>query len=83
MHHNSIDIFFPLYREPQSLFNRPEHVSKYKDIASLKYSVDNAALENYVQDFDNQIKDDTLMIANVSLDEIQVWSQSIGVSSYK
>lgn len=47
-------------------------MTKYKDISTLRYSVDNSKMGAYVQDFDSQIKDDTLMIANVSLDEIQV-----------
>lgn len=61
-----------LNSEPQSLFNRPEHLEQYKSISTLKYRVDNSEVKPYVEDFENVARDDVLMIANISLEEIQV-----------
>lgn len=59
-------------REPPSLFNRPEHVDKYKSISSLKYRVNDVVVPQYVDDFESEARDDVLMIANISLEDIQV-----------
>lgn len=60
------------FREPPSLFNRPEHLDKYKNISSLKYKVTKSTVEEYVQDFDAHVKNDVLMIANISVEDVQV-----------
>ena len=64
--------YFAVYREPQSLFNRPEHVDNYKSISALKYKVNKAEVPQYVEEFEHVARDDVLMIANISLEEIQV-----------
>ena len=54
------------------MFNRPEHVDNYKSISALKYKVNKAEVPQYVEEFEHVARDDVLMIANISLEEIQV-----------
>ena len=54
------------------MFNRPEHVENYKSISALKYKINKSEVPQYVEEFEHVARDDVLMIANISLEEIQV-----------
>ena len=58
--------------EPPSLFTRPEHVSKYKQITDLRVQLEEEHIGDYVGEFEEGVRDDVLMIGSIALDEVQV-----------
>nr|XP_002734565.1 PREDICTED: uncharacterized protein LOC100373469 [Saccoglossus kowalevskii] len=58
-------------REPPLLFAKPEHEPQYKKIKELTLEMEDEEIDAYVTDFDTDIKDQAVMIADVSLEEIQ------------
>ena len=58
--------------EPPSFFQRPEHEPNYKKISNLRQEIEEEEIDPYISQFDDTIKDDVLMIGNISLEEVQV-----------
>ena len=58
--------------EPPSFFQRPEHEPNYKKISNLRQEMEEEEIDPYISQFDDTIKDDVLMIGNISLEEVQV-----------
>ncbi|XP_072021333.1 uncharacterized protein [Amphiura filiformis] len=58
-------------RAPPELFKRPEHEPNYKTISSLKIEMEEEPIDPYITRFEDDIKDDVLMIGNISLEEVQ------------
>ncbi|XP_033640408.1 uncharacterized protein LOC117300735 [Asterias rubens] len=57
--------------EPPSFFQRPEHEPNYKKISNLRQEMEEEEIDPYISQFDDTIKDDVLMIGNISLEEVQ------------
>ena len=62
--------------DPPSLFMRPEHVSKYKQITDLRMQLEEEDIGDYVGEFEDGVRDDVLMIGSIALDEVQVSPQA-------
>ncbi|WAR17496.1 hypothetical protein MAR_032090 [Mya arenaria] len=58
-------------KQPPSLFSRPEHVDKYQKITKLKLEMEEQEMSPYLNQFEDGVKDDLLMIGNVSLEDVQ------------
>ncbi|XP_041361349.1 uncharacterized protein LOC121377431 [Gigantopelta aegis] len=58
-------------RQPPSLFTRPEHVPNYQKISELRLEIEEAKLGPYLEDFADGVKDDVVLLGEISLDEIQ------------
>ena len=60
---------------PPPLFQRPEHRPHYERIDQLKSRIDEESVGitdlSYLDDFEEEVKEDVLMIGNVSLEEVQ------------
>ncbi|XP_038052469.1 uncharacterized protein LOC119725181 [Patiria miniata] len=56
---------------PPSFFQRPEHEPNYKKISVLRQEMEEEEIDPYISQFDDTIKDDVLMIGNISLEEVQ------------
>ena len=59
-------------REPPDLFRRPEQEPNYKNISSLKLELEEEPIDPYIERFEDDVRDDVLMIGNISLEEVQV-----------
>ena len=59
-------------RAPPELFKRPEHEPNYKTISSLKLEMEEEPIDPYIVRFEDDVKEDVLMIGNISLEEVQV-----------
>ncbi|XP_072175940.1 uncharacterized protein [Diadema setosum] len=58
-------------REPPTLFNRPEHEPSYRQISHLRQEMEEEPIDPYIDRFEDNIRDDVLMIGNISLEEVQ------------
>lgn len=58
-------------KQPPSLFSRPEHVEKYQKISKLKLEMQESEMSPYLDHFEAGVRDDLLMIGNVSLEDVQ------------
>ncbi|XP_064652604.1 uncharacterized protein LOC135503146 [Lineus longissimus] len=58
-------------RTPPSLFTRPEHVDNYKKISELRLEMEDIDIAPYVERFEDDVRDDILMIGSISLEEVQ------------
>ncbi|XP_045180354.2 uncharacterized protein LOC123539694 isoform X3 [Mercenaria mercenaria] len=58
-------------KQPPSLFSRPEHVDKYQKITKLKLEMEESEMSPYLDHFEAGVRDDVLMIGNVSLEDVQ------------
>ncbi|XP_022101493.1 uncharacterized protein LOC110985071 [Acanthaster planci] len=56
---------------PPSFFQRPEHEPNYKKISVLRQEMEEEEIDPYISQFDDTIRDDVLMIGNISLEEVQ------------
>ena len=57
---------------PPSLFTRPDAVQSYKKITELKTQIEEPNIEDYLERFDEGVRDDILMIGSIDLDDVQV-----------
>ena len=57
-----------------SLFAHPDQVTKFKKISDLKMEMEQTDIDNYVEKFETGVKDDVLLIGDISLEEVQVRS---------
>eukprot|EP00057_Strongylocentrotus_purpuratus_P022307 XP_011676781.1 PREDICTED: uncharacterized protein LOC100892195 [Strongylocentrotus purpuratus] len=58
-------------REPPTLFNRPEHEPSYRQISHLRQELEEEKIDPYIDRFEDNVRDDVLMIGNISLEEVQ------------
>ncbi|KAH3752765.1 hypothetical protein DPMN_187391, partial [Dreissena polymorpha] len=58
-------------RQPPSLFSRPEHVDKYQKITKLRLEMEEQEMAPYLHQFEEGVRDDLLMVGNVSLEDVQ------------
>ena len=58
--------------EPPSLFTRQETADTYHKITELKMELEEEPIGDYVEDFEEGVRDDVLMIGSISLEEVQV-----------
>ena len=61
-----------LPERPPSLFTRPDAVQSYKKITELKTEIEDPNIEDYLEKFDEGVRDDILMIGSIELDDVQV-----------
>ncbi|KAK2169280.1 hypothetical protein NP493_1197g00020 [Ridgeia piscesae] len=54
-----------------SLFAHPDQVTKFKKISDLKMEMEQTDIDNYVEKFETGVKDDVLLIGDISLEEVQ------------
>ena len=59
-------------REPPTLFHRPEHEPSYRQISTLRQEIEEEPIDPYIDHFEDNVRDDVLMIGNISLEEVQV-----------
>ena len=64
--------------EPPSLFTRPEHVPNYKKISELKLELEEEDIQPYVENFEDEVRDDVLMIGSIKLEDVQVMISTYG-----
>ncbi|KAJ8020621.1 hypothetical protein HOLleu_40259 [Holothuria leucospilota] len=57
--------------EPPHLFQRPEQEPNYQEISNLRSTLEAESIDPYVDRFDDSIRDEVLMIGNISLEEVQ------------
>ena len=55
-----------------SLFAHPDQVTSFKKISDLKMEMEQTDIDNYVEKFETGVKDDVLLIGDISLEEVQV-----------
>ncbi|XP_013405388.1 uncharacterized protein LOC106170172 [Lingula anatina] len=58
-------------QRPPALFTRPEHVPNYQKISELRLAMEEEDIQEYVEGFETDVRDEVLMIGNISLEEIQ------------
>ncbi|XP_077989963.1 uncharacterized protein LOC144444426 [Glandiceps talaboti] len=58
-------------REPPLLFTKPEHEPQYQKIKELTLELEKEEIDPYVTEFDDKVRDDVLMIGNISLEDVQ------------
>ena len=57
----------------QSLFDSEKQQAKYGYIDELKLQMADSAVQEYVDDFHQNVEDEILMIGSISLEDVQVW----------
>lgn len=58
-------------QEMPSLFRQPENVPTYKKITQLQSELEKEEVNEYISKFENDVKNDVLMIGSISLEEVQ------------
>ncbi|XP_069105787.1 capping protein inhibiting regulator of actin dynamics-like [Argopecten irradians] len=58
-------------RQPPALFTRPEHLPRFKKISELKQEIVDAELGPHLEQFEEGVKDDVVMLGQISLEDVQ------------
>ncbi|OWF49741.1 uncharacterized protein LOC110451314 [Mizuhopecten yessoensis] len=58
-------------RQPPALFTRPEHLPRFQKISELKQEIEDAELGPHLEQFEEGVKDDVVMLGQISLEDVQ------------
>ena len=61
----------------QSLFDSEKQQAKYGYIDELKLQMADSAVQEYVDDFHQNVEDEILMIGSISLEDVQVSPKTV------
>lgn len=57
--------------DPPALFTGPTHIPHFTKISELKLEIEKAELGEYLDEFEEGVKDEVVMLGQISLDEVQ------------